>query len=261
MHMYKALITDLDATVVPITSDGKDIDKATRNAIQRAQKSGYIIACATGRGWPSTQPVVKCLGLIDPCIIEGGARIVDPTQGTTLWEKYLNSAASAYVLEVFKKYATGTELFKSTSQSERVPIVEVSEVSQKNRILYLLGTDRETAEKVVATISQSHRAAAYKTTPSWCGDGLYDVHVTHVDATKKNAIRHWFDITRVSAAETIGLGDSENDLPLFESVGLRIAVGNATDSLKQQADHTAPTEQEGALRYVIETFLLPLGTA
>ena len=254
--MYKALITDIDATIVEISSNGNDIDKATIDTVRLAQSQRFKIACATGRGWPSTEPVVERLGLIDPCIIEGGSRIINPVDGKTIWEKFLDINASREVLKVFRKFAVGKELIKSTSNPDRIPIKEALEMTSKNRIIYLLGTDAEPANNIISVLVTTGLAAAYKTTPSWCGEKLYDIHVTHPDATKKNAILTWYRLTGIFPAETIGLGDSENDVSLFESVGFSVAVGNATNSLKQLANHISPTQKEGALQYVIETFLL-----
>jgi len=98
--------------------------------------------------------------------------------------------------------------------------------------MYLLGADLATADALVTAINKTGRATAYKTTPSWCGNDLFDIHVTDPAGTKKNAIDEWQKLTGIPDEETVGMGDSENDIPLFESVGFKIAVANATDSLK-----------------------------
>jgi hydroxymethylpyrimidine pyrophosphatase-like HAD family hydrolase len=42
------------------------------------------------------------------------------------------------------------------------------------------------------------------------------------------------------------IGDMQNDLAMFKKSGLSIAMGNATDDVKQQATHvTASNEEEG----------------
>jgi hydroxymethylpyrimidine pyrophosphatase-like HAD family hydrolase len=42
------------------------------------------------------------------------------------------------------------------------------------------------------------------------------------------------------------IGDMQNDLAMFGKSGLSIAMGNATDDVKQQATHvTASNEDEG----------------
>ncbi|HET8670526.1 MAG TPA: HAD hydrolase family protein [Candidatus Saccharimonadales bacterium] len=85
---------------------------------------------------------------------------------------------------------------------------------------------------------------------------MFDVHVTHKHGTKAYAMQEWRALVGVSREECVGLGDSANDLPLFEAVGLKVTVGNATDDLKTNADYMAPPRGEGALRHVLNTFFL-----
>ena len=100
--MYKALITDLDGTAIPISSDGSSVDRKTKQAIINASKAGFKITCASGRDWNLAKPAIKNLGFSLPCIIEGGARIIDPIAEKTVWEKYLENGSPMQVLKTFK---------------------------------------------------------------------------------------------------------------------------------------------------------------
>ena len=54
----------------------------------------------------------------------------------------------------------------------------------------------------------------------------------------------------------MGVGDGPNDEPLFRSVGVSVAMGNATEALKQIATWvTAPVEQDG-LAVAIDRYIL-----
>lgn len=253
MPTYKALITDLDGTAIPISSDGSDIDGRTCEAVQRATRQGYKIACATGREWELAKPVVNRLGLTSPCIIEGGTRIIDPNTEKTLWKKYLDDAVSQNVFRLFKTLAPDCRLMTSKDITQR-DIKMIDSVPTGLRFLFAVGVPQNTAEALINRIN-GHLNAVVHYTPSWKGEGLVDVHATHPEGTKESAIKVWQQLTTVSKAETIGLGDSGNDIPIFQSTGFKIAVENATDQLKQLADHIAPAANNGALRYVINTFL------
>lgn len=253
--MYKALIADIDSTLVPIKGDGSDIDNETVAAVINALKKGVQISVATGRGWASTKPVVQRLGIVDLCIIEGGSCIINPKTEKIVWQRTLGAEVSAEVAEVFKQYSTGPELIKSSGKPERILVRNVEDYAIENRVIYLLGTDKETALKVKTALDKLPAVAANITTPSWAGDALYDVHVTDEHGTKKYAIDEWYRLMNIRKQETVGMGDSANDLPLFQSVALKVAVGNATDDLKAAADYVAPNRQDGALRDVIGKYL------
>ncbi len=59
-----------------------------------------------------------------------------------------------------------------------------------------------------------------------------------------------------SEEEIIGVGDGDNDLPLFDSVGLKVAVANATDKLKSLADEVVAEADKDGLADVIQKHIL-----
>ena len=60
----------------------------------------------------------------------------------------------------------------------------------------------------------------------------------------------------ISVAETVYIGDDWNDLPAFEAAGVKVAVANAADLVKQRADCvTERTGGQGAVREVIDLIL------
>lgn len=252
--MYKALITDLDGTAVMISSDGSDVDEKTRHAVKQAQQKGFKLACATGREWRFAKPVIDSLGFVSPCVIEGGTRIVEPTMGKTLWEKYLDPDAPAVILDIFKR-ETESGLLMVSADSSRPPLPMVHSVPERLRYIYLLAVREQVAIKIINSINVLGSIIAHMT-PSWDGDGLVDIHVTHVEATKEHAIQVWQEMENIAKKETIGLGDSGNDLPIFQSAGFKVAVENARPELKELADYIAPSVRDDGLAHVIDTFLL-----
>lgn len=55
----------------------------------------------------------------------------------------------------------------------------------------------------------------------------------------------------VRKEEIACIGDGENDLSLFAASGLKIAMGNAVENLKIQADYVTETnDRDGAARAV-----------
>jgi HAD superfamily hydrolase (TIGR01484 family) len=252
--MYEALITDLDGTAIAISSDGRDVDEVTRQTVRRAIAAGKKITCATGREWELTAPIVKALGFTAPCIIEGGTRIIDPRTEQTLWEKFLDAGVPAKVLEIFKAEAPGGLIMHSADINQR-PLAGVHRLPDELRFAYLVAIPETAAIAISNRVNTSDYAVAHFT-PSWHGDGLVDLHVTHPKGTKQHAIREWQRIENVTQETTIGMGDSGNDMPIFLACGLKVAVGNATGSLKALADYIAPDIDKHPLQHVIDKFML-----
>lgn len=252
--MYRALVADLDGTVVPIASYGDAVDGVTRQAVNDALKAGKTITCATGRSWQEAVSVVKALGIISPCIIEGGTRIIDPQTEETLWQKALPDNVTSNILALFHTEAGYGEIMTSAHPEERL-LADVHEVPSKLRFLYLLGIKKDDALRILAKVNEQPDIIAH-ITPAWSGKDHLDLHVTHQEATKEHAIEVWQKIVGVSVDQTIGMGDSWNDTPIFKRAGLKVAVGNAKPELKELADYIAPSVEHDALQHVITRLLL-----
>jgi hydroxymethylpyrimidine pyrophosphatase-like HAD family hydrolase len=60
------------------------------------------------------------------------------------------------------------------------------------------------------------------------------------------------EIMGVPKDKAIGVGDANNDVHLFKAVGLKVAMGNATDELKSQADIIVDSvENDGLAKFII----------
>lgn len=56
-------------------------------------------------------------------------------------------------------------------------------------------------------------------------------------------------------AETMGIGDSGNDVALLRACGLKIAVANAVPELKQEADYITESNNDDGAALAIEEFV------
>lgn len=84
----------------------------------------------------------------------------------------------------------------------------------------------------------------------------WGVQVTHIEADKEYAVRQLLDIMNVDKAHTLAIGDGNNDLPLFKSATIKVAMGNGTDSLKFAADHVVGTVEEDGFAQAVREFVL-----
>ncbi|MFU8796070.1 MAG: HAD family hydrolase [Dehalococcoidia bacterium] len=57
----------------------------------------------------------------------------------------------------------------------------------------------------------------------------------------------------------MAIGDNNNDLPVFGFAGYRVAMGNATEDLKQAANIIAPANHEERVVWVLERYCVTIG--
>lgn len=253
--MYNALITDFDGTSVKLIPNNHHVDDSTVEVVRKAISMGKKITCATGREWSLAKPVIERLGLVLPCIIEGGARIVDPKTGDTIWEKHLEFGSPSEILRIFKDNSLGDEFIVSSDAPFNRALVDVNDLSDDLGYVYLIGVQPDRAKEICEQINLTEKSIAHLN-PSWQGTDLFNIHVTNRFADKGEAIKVWCEMENVKKSETIGLGDSNNDIPLLGSTGFKVAVSNASDDLKKVADYISPNSDNNALRDVIEEYLL-----
>ncbi|HET9946696.1 MAG TPA: HAD family hydrolase [Patescibacteria group bacterium] len=246
---YKALITDLDGTAIL----NQQYAQPTQRVIEAVEKAQKIIkvAAATGRPISTANWVIKPLKLTSPCIITAGTQIIDPLSQKILWEETMPEEIVKKVLKVVDAMPYRAIL---SSQYITHPEQPRPTTIHDEGVIYIGWVPLEESATVISAIKQValvnvNEAQGYP--PNTVG-----LHVTSKNATKKHAVEELISLLGIQKEEVIGVGDSNNDLPLFDAVGLKIAMGNATERLKDSADFVAPPVEEDGLAYVIEKFIL-----
>jgi HAD superfamily hydrolase (TIGR01484 family) len=246
---FKALIFDLDGTAFPTGLEHTPSQKLKETVLQ-AQKR-VSVSIATARRIASVTQIFKDLSLTSPSIITGGTQIVDPVLGEILWSKHVEKESLLQILNIMKGYPSetilGDELSPFDFTSFNIP-------NKTYPILYLRNPTKEMAEEICIKLKNVSNIS-FVTSPSWI-KGWTDIHVTHSEGTKKTGVQHLLTLLKVQKDEVMVVGDNNNDEALFESAGFKVAMGNATDALKNKADFIAPTVTEDGLAYVIEKYII-----
>lgn len=244
---FKALVFDLDGTAFPTGKENLPTDKVI-NAVKEAKKV-VSVSIATARRISSLREIFKIFSLESPSIIMGGTALIDPISEKIVWQKSLDIKTISKAAEIVKKYP-GEIIMGDSPIYDRQKDFNINNCS----VIYIRNPSQEIADKIIEEL-KSIPDIKYILAPSWI-KGWTDVHVTHIEATKQHAVEKLREILGIRKEEMIGVGDNHNDLPLFESVGFKVAMGNAEDILKDKADFIGPTVFEDGLTYVIEKFIL-----
>lgn len=83
----------------------------------------------------------------------------------------------------------------------------------------------------------------------------YFFDITNNNVSKGNAIKKVLNYLNLTKEEAIGFGDHINDHDLFNSVGFKIAMGNANGKLKEQADFITLSNDENGVAYFLNNFI------
>lgn len=80
--------------------------------------------------------------------------------------------------------------------------------------------------------------------------------VVNVGVNKGKALKFLADKLNITKEEIIAIGDNENDCPMYEVAGLKVAMGNAEETIKELADYITLTNDENGVAETIERFVL-----
>jgi hydroxymethylpyrimidine pyrophosphatase-like HAD family hydrolase len=84
----------------------------------------------------------------------------------------------------------------------------------------------------------------------------YYLDITHKDANKGAVVEFLSRHLDVPTAEIATIGDQPNDVLMFKRSGLSIAMGNASDQVRAQADVTTDSYNDEGFAKAIERFVL-----
>jgi len=247
--VYKALIFDLDGTAFPTGLEHLPSSRLIQAVFEAKKK--VSVSIATARRIASVQNIFEILDLTSPSIITGGTQIIDPLSKKVIWSIHVESQSMLQILKIMQKYPSETIL-----GDELKPFDFNSDISPTKTypIIYLRNPTKEMAIEIAEKLKQVPNIS-FVLSPSWI-KGWTDIHVTHKEGTKLHGVQHLLKLLHVQKEEVMVVGDNNNDEALFQSAGFKIAMGNATESLKAKADFIAPSVTDDGLSAVIEKFIL-----
>ena len=246
---YKALMLDLDGTSIPSYYGGMPSKKVTE-AIAKARKKVYV-GIATSRPYYDAQHIIEHLKLSGPCIVNNGAQVIDARSRKVLREQRLMREDLLAVYEETKKMKLS---FYVNTMLENIPAKDISLITDKILGAMVTNVSEKTADLLIQRISHIS-TIAYSKIPSDKKERFF-VGISHASATKQHGILEVAKILGIKTHEIIGVGDGDNDFPLLMACGLRVAMGNAVDGLKEIADYVAPPVFEDGVVDIINRFVL-----
>lgn len=254
---YKALFLDVDGTLVPYVYDALPSDTVAK-AVQKAQEK-VTVCLVTGRSFGFIKPVLEKLDITSGyAVVNTGAVIVDLLDETVAQEQPILPSDIDLIFEVFHK--ENLSFYLKDAPLDRSRGIDITKYEQEcaPKTTYMLFTDEtheeEKIDRVLEKLSESNTLNVHKTTHK--DPTKFGVNITHVNATKLQGVQFLLDKLQLKREEVIGVGDSYNDFPLLMASGLKVAMGNAIDDLKQIADYVAPPVTEDGVAQVIERFIL-----
>ena len=248
MPRYKALILDLDGTLIgPDELISPRVASAVREVAARIG-----VSIATGRETGDVLRYGRELGLTWPQISDNGAMIIDPSSGDSLWSAPLGEELSRRAMQPIIE--SGCEFFATHAGGAMTDLANL-DTWELTRVS-ALDLDEADADAMIAGMADESGLDSVKVWLPY--NRLWAVDFTRSGVNKGSALRTLCEMSDIAPSHTIAVGDSFNDLPLMETAGLGIAMGNAPQEVRDAARHVVPSVEEDGLAHAIERHVLPL---
>ncbi|AIQ38930.1 Cof-type HAD-IIB family hydrolase [Paenibacillus sp. FSL R7-0297] len=280
---------DMDGTL--LNGDG-EISRENKEAILRVQRLGHTVIIATGRSYMDAERQLRLADLECPVVSLNGAVVTLPdgtlAASTPLNKediipalRWMNEIPELYY-EVYTEDNVYVELDKRV-RLEKLSALKEDEVPEEVGWLLKAMIDQQFQQAAVTYVESmediwsKEENLIYKTlafslnrellkeasTRFAAIPGLIitashvnNIEINHKDANKGNGVKLIAEHYGIPAAQIAVMGDSYNDLPMFEIAGYRIAMENAAPILKETADFITLSNSEhgvaAGLRHLLE---------
>lgn len=234
---YKLLVTDVDGT---LTESNGNISETTIEAIRSVVESGKYVVLASGRPYVGTLALRERLGLQEmPTICQNGSVVVD--KNGRIIEKFVLVDHMSPCMAGKQNGCSviawcGDELYCECVDEQVREYEKISGVAPRvcrfeeleNVTKVLLITSPEEAERLEAEL-KSENYVCHRSRKNF-------LEFVSNSASKGNALETVARSLGVEVDETVSLGDGMNDISMLKCSGLGVAVKNAAETVKENAD-------------------------
>ncbi|MEJ1154762.1 HAD family hydrolase [Microbacterium marmarense] len=260
---------DVDGTIL---DHGKTIARSTIDAVRSARAAGHYVYLSTGRAAGDIHPDVLDIGF-DGAISNGGAYatvgdlsvVANPMPRAAVDEliTYMDAAGILYLLQtnaavyasphVQKMLDDLTRSWMASHGDEDTPQTAPQEVPRFGDIADIdltqvakavfLSDQTDAVERAQADLKDRFHVVAGSMPLPGGSNGEIGMRGT----TKGSAILSVLTHLAIEPSAAISIGDSWNDVEMFEVCGVGIAMGNAPAALKQLADEVTTSVRDDGI--------------
>lgn len=255
---YKLLLFDLDGTL--LRSD-KSISERTLNALQQCRKKGILIGISTSRGEQNT---LSFLAELQPDILIASGGALVKREGKYIYQAEFSVEETRRMIATARKVCGADCEITIDTINTHYWNYKIDPKKQDQSWGDSVYTDfkdfKENSLKMCVEIFDERQAEHLRVLLPHCdcirfSDG-YWYKFTRKSATKEEAIRKVCAECGLKTGEIIAFGDDYADIGMLKLCGKGIAMGNAIDDVKKEADFVIGSNDADGIAEWIEQNIL-----
>ncbi|WP_349425417.1 Cof-type HAD-IIB family hydrolase [Microbacterium sp. LWS13-1.2] len=258
----RIIFLDVDGTIL---EHGSHISPSTPGAVRAARAAGHLVYLSTGRSAADIHPVVAEIGF-DGAVTNSGALVTSDSE--VVVERPLSAEATDRMLTALRSrgiryflqtrdavYASDdmAELMRDYAVALEARVQAGQEVRPEDSLVGLAqrrfpGVEEADLGRIDKAVFVSDHEEGIDELRADLGDEFLIVpgsmplpggsngEISERGTTKGSAIELLLAHLGMDAADAVAVGDSWNDVEMFQVCGVAVAMGNAQPELKELAD-------------------------
>jgi hypothetical protein len=212
----KVFAVDIDGTLTE--NGGGAIHLPALAKLRYLEKLGYNVIYVTGRSSVEAYVLSVFGGTTRIAVGEnGGAITIAPQEHKLLANK--EKCMQGY--EILKKSIDGVQAKPVFPRMTEVVLLRTFDLKEGQKIL------------------EEHSL------PLYLSDSKYAFHINEKGVDKAKGLVEALKMLKADPEDTVAIGDSETDVPMYDICGCSIALGHAEEGVKKKAEHVV-AGREGA---------------
>lgn len=278
----KAIFLDMDGTIL---NHYNEVSSETKQVIDQLRDQGTFVFIATGRSADELAEMLPEGFAVDGIITANG--MAGYIGEEVVFEHALSLELVKTIIEKARKRKIYYELFphgnsrlvleqdkafvEAAIRDPKPDSVQINEwISRQKAIeediewtseitgnhfskFYFFARTRDEIEGWKAELKELQGEMSFSMTPS----SPHNAEVMVADVNKASGIKEMLERFGLTGCETLAIGDSDNDLKMFEYVSHAVAMKNAPDHIKEKVDEvTEFTCDENGVSHYLKTVVL-----
>jgi Cof subfamily protein (haloacid dehalogenase superfamily) len=259
------VLADVDGTLV---TKEKVLTKRAQSAVMALREAGIRFAITSGRPPRGMSMLFDPLNLDTPIAGFNGGLFVKPDL-TILAQKTVPADVARQAIDLIRDHGLDPWVYRGndwlvtkvdaphvaregwTVKFEPTIVEDVGEKLDQVAKIVGVSDDYDKVQRCEADAQTAfgQRATAARSQP-------YYLYITNKDANKGAVVEYLARHLDLSTEEIATIGDQPNDVLMFKRSGFSIAMGNAPDGVKMQADATTDSYEDEGFAKAMERFIL-----
>ena len=265
---YELIAMDLDGT---LNNDQKIITPRTKEALMKAQKQGVRLALASARPSPGLykeRDILELQNFGGILMSYNGGRIQNAADGKVLFETAMDLEETRKTLRFLEKlpvtpilddgayfYVTDPKGYKveyecQNNRMECVKVENLADFLHFSPVKILMSVEPELLEDIRRQI-----AAFLPESLTVVQTAAFYLEVIPRRINKGQGLRDVCRALGIDISRTVAFGDAANDIPMLQAAGVGVAMGNASEAVKEAADMVTASNNEDGIAAALERLL------